>query len=94
MNFANQKVYGVRLYPSGGLICQTVQRRELMHISRAILCLSNNKPALIPLHDLSHFKAVWTAHLETNKMRRGRRPPLRMIRVDGVRLPYVNGATR
>lgn len=49
------KVVAVRIYPSGGLICQKVSITECMSVPKAIHLLSTGKPICLNLDDLENF---------------------------------------
>lgn len=52
-------VPAVRLYPGGGLICQSVQRHEVMSMSQAIKALRNGEPACISIDHLFAIRCIW-----------------------------------
>jgi hypothetical protein len=52
-------IYAVRLYASGGVVCQRVPRWEVMNVRFALKQLRGGNAACVALDDLHIIKAVW-----------------------------------
>lgn len=66
MKMVRREVVAVRIYPSGGMVCQHVSLRELMNVRFAIRELRDGKPACISIYYLHIFRCVWATIREVS----------------------------
>lgn len=63
------KLVGVRIYPSGGLICQAVFAYECLTVPKAVRqLLVERKPILVDLNDLAMFSVALATAKEMQKV--------------------------
>lgn len=61
------RVDAVKLYPSGGLICQKVPVTDCLLIPYAVRQFMKDKPVCIKLNDVHLFRVALAAVLETQR---------------------------